>query len=204
MLKALLGNHRPTHNIRSLTLIAGGRGPSAAASAAAAAAEKAVHGSANAHGDKAAKPTSDDRSRSAQYEVELSSGMNHGKRDMVATGDEGSGLNRTRVPVTSNQEDDNRTESRVVGGMGVASEDGDGPADKPVTEQQRDWGWGLFGWDEDPWTGEGRHPKGQLGVAVLDVTRQREVFNYLTLSSDMIEDHLPDSYTRAIAELARK
>lgn len=40
-------------------------------------------------------------------------------------------------------------------------------------------------------------------MAVLDVTRQRDVFNYLTLGADMIQDHLPDSYTKAVALLKR-
>jgi hypothetical protein len=40
-------------------------------------------------------------------------------------------------------------------------------------------------------------------VAVLEVTDLRHVFNYLTLAPDMIQDHLPDSYARAIATLRK-
>ena len=44
---------------------------------------------------------------------------------------------------------------------------------------------------------------GGVDVAVLDVTGEKEVFNYLTLSADMLQDHLPDSYARAVARLSR-
>ena len=37
------------------------------------------------------------------------------------------------------------------------------------------------------------------GVAVIDVTDRRDVFNYLTLCADMVQDHLPDQYTKAVA-----
>lgn len=36
-------------------------------------------------------------------------------------------------------------------------------------------------------------------VAVIDMTDRRDVFNYLTLCADMVQDHLPDQYTKAIA-----
>lgn len=36
-------------------------------------------------------------------------------------------------------------------------------------------------------------------VAVIDVTDRRNVFNYLTLCADMVQDHLPDQYTKAVA-----
>lgn len=51
--------------------------------------------------------------------------------------------------------------------------------------------------------GSGRGAVTVHDLAVLDVTHQRDVFNYLTLGADMIQDHLPDSYTKAIALLKR-
>jgi hypothetical protein len=123
---------------------------------------------------------------------------------MQAPGGEEGSSEKTTVSVTGSQEDVARPDSHVVGSTGVASQQGERDAEKPSTEEQIDWSWGLFGWDDDPWTGHSSKSKGHPGVAVLDVTRQREVFNYLALSSDMIEDHLPDSYTRAIAELGRR
>ena len=36
-------------------------------------------------------------------------------------------------------------------------------------------------------------------MAVIDVTDRRDVFNYLTLCPDMVQDHLPDQYTKAVA-----
>jgi hypothetical protein len=41
-------------------------------------------------------------------------------------------------------------------------------------------------------------------VAVIDVTTRRDVFNYLTLCADMIQDHLPDSYTKAVSIVLKK
>lgn len=48
--------------------------------------------------------------------------------------------------------------------------------------------------------GEVRRSDEEAGdVAVIDVTERRDVFNYLTLCSDMVQDHLPDQYTKAVA-----
>ena len=40
-----------------------------------------------------------------------------------------------------------------------------------------------------------------VDVAVVDASDNRTFFNYLMLHPDMISDHLPDSYTRAINSL---
>jgi hypothetical protein len=43
-----------------------------------------------------------------------------------------------------------------------------------------------------------------VGIAVIDVTQRRDVFNYLTLCADMVQDHLPDNYTKAVAVILRQ
>eukprot|EP00892_Ulva_mutabilis_P008900 jgi/Ulvmu1/6382/UM003_0010.1 len=91
------------------------------------------------------------------------------------------------------------------GAMSAAAEAGEG-GEKPPVEGAAVWDGQSQFVIEDSAGGGAETRKGREHVhdmAVLDVTRQRDVFNYLTLGADMIQDHLPDSYTKAVALLKR-